>query len=288
MSDIYIYMFLIHHADHVDKDAVMAETTPCFRFAAHIWVFAVQMLTSQKKHSIAMMVEKLRSLRADLLLVAKEREDDIDAVATKIKLATQRGLAPRSTVVVGLLKKSMAFKKLRDDATAKINTIELQISALESSEMNRVMLSTMKNSTDTMKKLGLEQAVAQADSTMSDLEDTINLSGEMNTVLSTQVVTDNHMNDDDLDEELLTIMNDNFEVDSLSENDSHLDTVGATEKHVVHDKTHNQATAYARGKINEPEPLLEEAIITPIMLESSMLSMNDSPNSSMALAEAVN
>ncbi len=84
-------------------------------------------------------------------------------------------------------------------------TVEMQITALESSDFNHNMLTTMQKSADTMRKMGLEKGLQLADRTISELEENIHVAGEMQQALG-MTISDTHLNDDELDAELDEIM----------------------------------------------------------------------------------
>jgi hypothetical protein len=187
-----------------------ASTTPCFRFAAFAWVYGSHLVTNQRTHETAIMIEQLRSLRTQLEAIHKTRDTEFEENVMQIKAARNRGLGSRSQLIVRLLKKSLSLKQSREGISTRMTTVELQIDALESSDFNRNMLKTLQNSADTMRKMGLEKGLSQADTAISELEDNMQIAGEMNSALAAPL-TETHLNDDELDAELDCIMNGNHE-----------------------------------------------------------------------------
>jgi cell fate (sporulation/competence/biofilm development) regulator YmcA (YheA/YmcA/DUF963 family) len=156
-----------------------ASTTPCFRFVTFAWVYGSQFVTNQRVHETTIMIEQLKSLRTQLDTIYKARDTDVEDNVTQIKAARKRGLGARSQLIVRLLKKSLTLKKSREGILNRMTTVELQIEALESSDFNRTMLKTLQSSADTMRKMGLEKGLSQADTAISELEDNMQLTGEL-------------------------------------------------------------------------------------------------------------
>jgi hypothetical protein len=176
----------------------------CFSMASYMWVFIARNLTNQKQHGVAMLVEQLSSLRVELRQQLTKSLTDITENKKAVCSLRAKGSGKRDLVIVVLIKKSLAIKKTRDGLVGRINTIEMQIEALESSDFNRTMLKTMQSTTDTMRKMGLDKGLSQADSTISELEENMQMACDMNNALSTS--TSDYLNDDQLDAELDEIM----------------------------------------------------------------------------------
>lgn len=185
----------------------------CFRMASYLWVFAAFKFTDQRQHGIAMLVEQLRSLRVDLHSQIERSSLDVEENRKTVCTLLERGAGRRDVVVVRLLKKSIALKKVRDGFLGRVGTIELQIDALENSDFNRNMLQTMQSTTDAMRKMGLDKGLSQADSVISELEENMQLAGDMNVALSTSI-SETYLNDDEMDAELDSIMQMNGPGDS--------------------------------------------------------------------------
>jgi hypothetical protein len=177
---------------------------PCFRLSSYIWVFLSRAVTSQKEYGVAMLVEQLRSLRVDLKLQLSKSLTDITENKKTVCSLRAKGSGKRDLVIVVLIKKSLSMKKTRDGLVGRINTIEMQIEALESSDFNRVMLKTMQSTADVMRKMGLDKGLSQADTAISELEDNMQMAGDMNNALSS--TTGDYLNDDELDAELDELM----------------------------------------------------------------------------------
>lgn len=176
----------------------------CFSMASYMWVFVARNLTNQKQHGVAMLVEQLSSLRVELRQQLTKSLTDITENKKSVCSLRAKGSGKRDLVIVVLIKKSLAMKKTRDGLVGRINTIEMQIEALESSDFNRTMLKTMQSTTDVMRKMGLDKGLSQADSTISELEENMQMACDMNNALSTS--TSDYLNDDQLDAELDEIM----------------------------------------------------------------------------------
>jgi len=149
-------------------------------------------------------VEALRDLQHQLETSLQKRDMDIDELRAHIKKSKLRGETSRSVAIVRMLKRVIALKKSRGSIAQHIHTVELQLDALENSEFNQSLLKTIQNSSETMRRMGLDKSLSAADNAMSTLEDSLQTSGEISAALA--IPSFDHMNDDDLDAELDSIM----------------------------------------------------------------------------------
>jgi hypothetical protein len=210
-DSIYICAFpgftIISYVDQMESTSGDgADGAPCFRMASYLWVFGISKFTNQRQHGVVLLVDQLNCLRADLQRQIEKSSLEVEDNRKMVCKLLQRGTGRRDAVVVRLLKKSMALKKVRDGFVGRVSTVELQIEALENSDFNRNMLNTMQNTADTMRKMGLDKGLSQADSVISELEENMQLAGDMTQSLSSPIVTDCYMNDDEMDAELDEIM----------------------------------------------------------------------------------
>jgi len=182
-----------------------ANGAPCFRLVSYMWVFGLNRFTSQKQHGVVLLVDQLNTLRMDLYTQIDKSSTDVEDNRKTVCTLLERGHGRRDAMVVRLLKKSLALKKAREGFIGRVSTVELQIEALENSDFNRNMLKTMQNTADTMRRMGLDRGLSQADKVISELEDNMQLAGEMNESLSS-TITDAYLNDDEMDAELDALM----------------------------------------------------------------------------------
>jgi hypothetical protein len=179
----------------------------CWEFGTYAWVFVLSSAFGgrDKEHELLLTVDKLCVLRSQLEDLLTRSNNDLEKNRIIIINARKRGETVRSVLIVQLLKKSIVLKQERIGITNKMATVELQISALESSSFNHNMLTTMQKSADTMRKMGLEKGLQLADRTISELEENIHVAGEMQQALGMSV-SDTYLNDEELDAELEEIM----------------------------------------------------------------------------------
>jgi hypothetical protein len=178
----------------------------CWKFGAYAWVLALSpMVRKGGEHDLALTIEKLCVLRSQLEDLLTRSTNDIEKNKLNIINARKRGESARSALIVKLLKRSLVLKQERVGIANKMATVEMQISALESSDFNHNMLATMQKSADTMRKMGLEKGLQLADTTISELEENIHVAGEIQQALGVSVA-DTYLNDDELDAELDEIM----------------------------------------------------------------------------------
>jgi hypothetical protein len=149
-------------------------------------------------------VEALRDLQHQLETSLQKRDMDIEELRAHTKKAKLRGETNRSVSIVRMLKRVIALKKSRASIVQHIHTVELQLDALENSEFNQSLLKTIQNSSETMRRMGLDKSLNAADNAMSTLEDSLQTSGEISAALA--VPSFDQMNDEDLDAELDSIM----------------------------------------------------------------------------------
>jgi Snf7 len=226
--------------------------TPCFRLTSYLWVFIARAVTSQKQHGLAMLVEQLRSLRVDLKSQLSKTLTDITENKKTVCSLRAKGSGKRDLVIVVLIKKSLAMKKTREGLVGRINTIEMQIEALESSDFNRTMLKTMQSTADVMRKMGLEKGLSQADTAISELEDNMQMAGEFNHALSS--TNGDYLNDDELDAELDELM----DIPSMKTSD------------VQPERTHITVTLPKSAVPTVSEPVPEKVITESVEMVSSM------------------
>jgi hypothetical protein len=85
--------------------------------------------------------------------------------------------------------------------------MEGQLDALENSEFNKTVLSTLQTSAMAMKKMGLHSDLSKTDQIISDLEEGINAAHDINSTVSTSLGQfDLNVDDSLLDEELNMIL----------------------------------------------------------------------------------
>jgi hypothetical protein len=149
-------------------------------------------------------VDALRDLLHQLETSLAKRDAEIEELRANTKKAKLRGESNRSVAIVRMLKRVLALKKSRGSIAQHIHTVELQMDAFENSEFNQSLLTTIQKSSDTMRRMGLDKNLQHADDAISTLEDSLQTSVEISAALVVPAL--DHMNDDDLDAELSSIM----------------------------------------------------------------------------------
>ena len=178
---------------------------PVFNCAANMWIPILGVWSSGGLQTNTQEnVEALRDLHNQLEISLQKRDMDIEELRDNTKKAKLRGETNRSVSIVRMLKRVIALKKSRGSIVQHIHTVELQLDALENSEFNQNLLKTIQNSSETMRRMGLDKNLNAADNAMSTLEDSLQTSGEISAALA--VPSFDHLNDDDLDAELDSIM----------------------------------------------------------------------------------
>lgn len=185
-----------------------------FDCAASMWVPMLGVWSSKGVETKTQEnVEALRDLQHQLEGLLQKRDTDIEELRYNTKKAKQRGESSRSVSIVRMLKRVLALKKSRESIVQHIHTVELQTDALENSEFNQSLLKTIQSSSETMRRMGLDKNLQAADNAIATLEESIQTSGEISAALSVPVM--DHMNDEDLDAELDSIMGEADELETL-------------------------------------------------------------------------
>ena len=192
------------------KDDDGSSESPCFRIATYVWVLGITRLTNQRTHGVVLLIDQLTTLRSDLHKQIEKSVEDVEENKKTVCTLLQRGAGRRDAIILRLLKKSLALKKVRDGFVARVGTVELQIEALENSESNRNMLRTMQSTAETMRRMGLDKGLSAADSVIESLEDSMATAGDLNSALSLSV-SDTYLNDDEIDSELDALMMSDFD-----------------------------------------------------------------------------
>ena len=178
---------------------------PVFNCAANMWIPILGAWSSKGlETSTQENVEALRDLLHQLENSLQKRDNDIEELRSHTKKAKLRGESDRSVSIVRMLKRVLALKKSRSGIVQHMHTVELQLDALENSEFNTTLLKTIQSSSETMRRMGLDKNLQEADNAMSSLEESLQTSGEISAALAVPAV--DFMNDDDLDAELESIM----------------------------------------------------------------------------------
>ena len=178
---------------------------PVFNCAANLWIPILGAWSSKGlQTSTQENVEALRDLLHQLENSLHKRDADIEELRSHTKKAKLRGESNRSVSIVRMLKRVLALRKSRAGIVQHMHTVELQLDALENSELNQNLLKTIQSSSETMRRMGLDKNLQEADNAMSSLEESLQTSGEISAALA--VPSFDFMNDDDLDAELDSIM----------------------------------------------------------------------------------
>ncbi|KAI8629933.1 vacuolar-sorting protein SNF7 [Xylariaceae sp. FL1651] len=199
-------------------------------------------------------------LRTQLEMLQKREKhlmnqmDEQDAIARK-NVNTNKNAAKAA------LRRKKAHEHSLDQTISQIGTLEQQINAIESANINRETLKAMQRAGDAMKQIHGKLTVDKVDQTMDDLREQNALSEEI-----VQAITSNHigepLDEDVLEEELEALQQEQLDKKMLESG-----TVPVSVSSDVH-KLPNVATADIKGQpLTEDD---EEAELRKLQAEMAM------------------
>lgn len=142
--------------------------------------------------------ENLESCRAGLAA----READLGRQAEKLGRAAsdkkrQGDLAGAKFALVERKRVVARLDKVRNG----IALLDKQIDALQSSELDKQLMDSLKKSSQAMRKAGIGQGLEEAETVMNELDDQMREASELTTVLATPLVNSTGAEEDEIDVE---------------------------------------------------------------------------------------
>ncbi|KAH6652719.1 vacuolar-sorting protein SNF7 [Truncatella angustata] len=184
------------------------------------------------------------SLRSQLDMLQKREKhlmtqmDEQDAIARK-NVNTNKNAAKAA------LKRKKAHEQSLDQTTAQIGTLEQQINAIESANINHETLAAMQKAGEAMKQIHGKLTPEKVDETMAQLQEQNALSVEIvNAITSNQI--GEPIDEDELDEELEAMQQEQLDEQMLKSG-----TVPVSD-------TIHRLPSVANGKIESKTPVAEE------------------------------
>lgn len=151
-----------------------------------------------------------------LLQQLDRREESMEAARVKVR---QEALALRAIDKGRCRTKVMEHKRLGaqlDRLVSYRDMVMQHIDALRNTELNKALIDTLKESSKTLKAMGITDGVKQAEDVVSDISNSIASVNELTSVLGQPI----HIEDNDLDTELDSLLNDTAAPDAISSMDT--------------------------------------------------------------------
>ena len=180
----------------------------CMRAIASVWVGTLR-CTRMFDDKEAITAHAVNSLMKSICQL-KEQEDgltkELSELTTQIK--SKRSLGMKA--LKPLLLKSKQKRVKLTQIVKKRESFEHHLDLLNNNELDQTLISTVKQTANAMKSLGLHKQVDDIDTVMADLEDTQLDIKEVTDIMSTRLMREEDFDDADLEEELNMLM----EIDS--------------------------------------------------------------------------
>ena len=173
---------------------------------AHAWVGVLKWMRGPS------IVDQKRLARAHAQTVLEELER-VEAGANKelqtLAVAVRQAHASKAVSTRNsLLQQSRAKRQQASLVARKKKAIQQHLDALQASELNEQVLSSVQETASVLKNMGLDKAVDQMDSAMADLQDSAVDIGTMQDALATSLALPGAPDDDDLQAELDMLLSD--------------------------------------------------------------------------------
>lgn len=178
----------------------------CTEQTAGVWQWVFSLF--RRKHHIDQTREAklvLQSAVSECDEAEQKITQELQDVATKVKDAQRRNIP---TQVKSLLMNSRQKRKSLQVIQKKRITLQRQQETLESCELNEKVINSMKRSSAVLKDAGLEQHLKDADEALYDMQSSMEVAGEITSVLGD--VPDSEWDDADMEAELRCLMDEDF------------------------------------------------------------------------------
>ena len=131
--------------------------------------------------------------------------EELQALAVAVRQAhASKAVSTRNS----LLQQSRAKRQQASLVARKKKAIQQHLDALQASELNEQVLSSVQETASVLKNMGLDKAVDEMDSAMADLQDSAVDIGTMQDALATSLALPGAPDDDDLQAELDMLLSD--------------------------------------------------------------------------------
>ncbi|KAI1178107.1 vacuolar-sorting protein SNF7 [Nemania sp. FL0916] len=193
--------------------------------------------------------DAILGLRTQLDML-KKRETHLMNLMDEQDVAARKGLSSNNkNAAKAALRRKKAHEHALDQTIAQIGTLDQQIYAIESANINRETLAAMQKAGDAMKQIHGKLTVDKVDQTMDDLREQNALSEEI-----VQAITSNQIgepvDEDELDEELEALQQEALDKKMLESG-----TVPVSDVHKLPSVANADLKAPARTEDDEEEEL---------------------------------
>lgn len=198
-----------------------------------------------------------QSVLHELEVVEDKTAEELKTLAVAVRQAHGQGaLSTRNS----LLQKSRSKRQQVSLVARKKKAIQQHLDALLASELNEQVLSSVQETANVLKNMGLDKAVDQMDSAMADLQDSAVDIGTMQEALATSLALPGTDDEDELEAELAMLLSDETVLEQLPAR-----TPARSTTHRAADATPASATA---APVPEDAPVPAVAAVEPIAQNS--------------------
>jgi len=171
---------------------------------ASVWVTLFNLFPASGDARTAATKAEIRSLCQQLDSLLSRRDKDVVELSNSVREMRRSKQQSSAPAVQRALKRIVALKRSRNSIMQHMNTLESQLDAIESTAFNSQLVRTMKDSANTMRRMGVSASIKEADDALASLEDNLATAGELSSTLAVPLVE--NVEDDELEAELQAIL----------------------------------------------------------------------------------
>jgi len=174
------------------------------RAIASVWVGTLR-CTRMFEDKDAITAHAVNSLMKSICQL-KDQEDGITKELGELTMQIKSKRSLGMKALKPLLLKSKQKRVKLTQIVKKRESFEHHLDLLNNNELDQTLISTVKQTANAMKSLGLHKQVDDIDTVMADLEDTQLDIKEVTDIMSTRLMREEDFDDADLEEELNMLM----------------------------------------------------------------------------------
>ncbi|WOO81261.1 Vacuolar-sorting protein SNF7 [Vanrija pseudolonga] len=145
--------------------------------------------------------DSIVTLRQQLLMIEKKEEHLQKKIEEELKKA-KANAATNKRVATAALRQKKAFENELDKLAGTRLTLETQVNAIESANLNAETMLAMKKGADALKSIHSTLKVEKVDQTMDAIREQMDLTNEISDAISNPVGIVNNIDEDELEAEL--------------------------------------------------------------------------------------
>ncbi|PVU90570.1 hypothetical protein BB561_004091, partial [Smittium simulii] len=141
------------------------------------------------------------TLRENLRVLEKREAYLEERISKELKIAKENATKNKSVAMAALKRKKLAEEQL-DKMNGTRMTLETQMMAIESANVNLETMKAMRQGADAMKYIHKDMNIDKVDQTMDEIREQMDLATEVSTAISQPELMGLSLNDSDIMEEL--------------------------------------------------------------------------------------